>query len=100
LYNVYPENEMNQGFADLTLVPLLIRYPAIKYSYLIEFKYIKSPANEPANPQKIQELKEEAETQLTRYSLDEKFQKAIGQTTLKKLILIFSGNRLVYQGEV
>jgi hypothetical protein len=99
LYNVYPEKEMGQGFCDLALVPLLIQYPAIKYSYLIEFKYIKPPGNKPDNPQVIEKLKTEAESQLDRYSPDEKFQKAIGHTMLKKLVLIFCGNRLVYQGE-
>ncbi|MCU0286627.1 MAG: hypothetical protein MUF15_09525 [Acidobacteria bacterium] len=44
-------------------------------------------------------MKEAAEKQLSQYCRDEKFQKAIGQTTLKKLILIFSGNRMVYHGE-
>ncbi len=100
LYNVYPETEMNQGFADLAMVPMMLQYPAIKFSYLVELKYIKPSENEPADPRKIQELKEEAETQLNQYSLDEKFQKAIGGTTLKKLVLIFCGNRMVYHDEV
>ena len=99
LYNVYSENEMNQGFADLTLIPLLIQYPAIKYSYLIEFKYIKPSEHEAEDSEKILELKETAENQLRHYALDEKFQKAIVQTTLKKLVLIFCGNRLIYRGE-
>jgi hypothetical protein len=93
LYNVYPEKELNQGFA----------YPGIKYSYLVEFKYIKpSPfEDEKDNSQEmIEKLRIEAEVQLNRYSADEKFKKAIGTTTLEKLVLIFSGNRLVYRGEV
>jgi hypothetical protein len=101
LYNVYPEKELNQGFADLVLVPLSIQYPGIKYSYLVEFKYIKPSEDEKDNAQEvIKKLRNEAESQLNRYSADEKFKKAIGHTTLKKLVLIFSGHRLVYQGEV
>ncbi len=99
LYNVYPEKEMGQGFCDLVLEPLLIQYPTIKYSYLIEFKYIKPSGNKPKSPQVIKKLKKEAETQLDRYSRDEKFQKVIGSTVLKKLVLIFCGHRLVYKGE-
>ena len=99
LYNVYPETELNQGFADLALVPMLLQYPAIKYSYLVELKYIKPSGDEPVDPQKIEALKKEAETQLSSYGRDEKFQKAIGPTTLKKLILIFCGNRMVYHDE-
>jgi hypothetical protein len=101
LYNVYPEKELNQGFADLVLVPLLVQYPGIKYSYLVEFKYIKPSEDEKDNsPDVVEKLRVEAEAQLNRYSADEKFKKAIGSTTLKKLVLIFSGNRLVYRGEV
>jgi hypothetical protein len=44
-------------------------------------------------------LKEEAESQLNRYSLDEKFQKAIGGTPSKKLVLIFCRNRRIYHDE-
>jgi hypothetical protein len=100
LYIVYSEKELNQGFADLALVPLLIQYPTIKYSYLIEFKYIKPSESKTENPQLLEKLKAEAESQLERYSPDEKFKKAIGQTTLKKLVLIFRGHRLVYSSEV
>ncbi len=100
LYIVYSEKELNQGFSDLVIVPMLLQYPAIRYSYLIEFKFIKPSEAEPKIPrEKIQQLKEEAEKQLNRYSLDEKFQKTIGQTTLKKLVLIFCGNRMVYHDE-
>jgi hypothetical protein len=38
----------------------------------------------------------EAESQLKQYALDEKFKKAIGPTTLIKLVLIFSGAELKY----
>ncbi|MDQ1354495.1 MAG: hypothetical protein QG657_4804 [Acidobacteriota bacterium] len=100
LYIVYPEKELNQGFADLALMPMLIRFPGIKYSYLVELKFIKPSGNEPPDPVKLQELQKEAEAQLNRYSRDEKFQKSIGGTTLKKLVLIFSGNRMVYHNEI
>jgi hypothetical protein len=99
LYIVYTEKELNQGFADLALVPMLLQFPAIKYSYLLELKYIKPSGDEPVDAQKIEALKKEAEIQLSRYGRDEKFQKAIGPTTLKKLILIFCGNRMVYHDE-
>jgi hypothetical protein len=100
LYNVYSEREMGQGFCDLVLVPLLIQYPTIKYSYLLELKYIKPPGNKPGKAQLIKKLKKEAESQLERYSRDEKFQKAIGHTTLKKVVLIFCGSRLENHSEI
>jgi hypothetical protein len=100
LYNVYSEREMGQGFCDLTPVPLLVQYASIKYSYLLEFKYIKLTGNKPGNPQSIKKLKKEAISQRDQYCPDEKFQKAIGHTILKKLVLIFCGNRLEDQSEV
>ena len=100
LYNVYSEKELNQGFSDLVMIPMIIQYPAIKYSYLVELKYIKPADFEKENgTEKIEALRLEAERQLNRYSVDEKFKKSLGHTILKKLILIFSGNRMVYHGE-
>lgn len=100
LYIVYSEKELNQGFADLVMMPMLTQFPGILYSYLIEFKYIK-PADykKEGNKEKIESLRIEAETQLNKYSKDERFIKSIGQTTLKKLVIIFCGNRMVYRGE-
>ena len=101
LYLVYSEKELKKGFPDLALEPFLAQYPQLKYSYLIEIKYIKPQGKKKAlPPEKIKKVQEEAEDQLKRYSLDEKFLKAIGQTTLKKLVLIFCGNRLVYHDEI
>jgi len=101
LYNVYTEKELNHGFCDLVLEPLLANHPGIKYSYLIELKYIRPDDFEKEDrEERIQALRLEAETQLAQYSLDEKFRKSIGQTTLKKLVLIFSGNRMVHHSEI
>ena len=83
------------------LEPFLAQYPGLKYSYLIEIKYIKPQGKKKElTPENLNKIKEEAENQLNKYSLDEKFRKTIGQTTLKKLALIFSGNRMVYHSEI
>jgi len=106
LYFVHSEKETNKGFADLVLEPFLLHYPAIKYAYLVEIKYLNAASGKakktlpPGLEDRIKKLREEAESQLKRYSLDEKFQKTIGQTTLIKLVLVFCGHRLVYKGEV
>ncbi len=100
LYLVYSEKELKKGYADLVLEPFLAQYPQLKYSYLIEIKYIKPQGKKnELTPGKIEKIKEEAEYQLNKYSRDEKFQKVIGTTTLKKLVLIFCGNRLVSKDE-
>jgi hypothetical protein len=101
LYLVYSEKELEKGYADLVLEPFLAQYPQLKYSYLIEIKYIKPrEKKKESTSETIKKIKEEAESQLHTYCRDEKFQKVIGTTTLKKLVLIFSGHRLVYKGEV
>ncbi len=101
LYLVYSEKELEKGYSDLVLEPFLAQYPQLKYSYLLEIKYIKPKGTKKAlSPENIKKVREEAEGQLKRYSLDEKFQKAIGETTLKKVVLIFNGTRLVYHGEI
>ena len=100
LYLVYSEKELKKGYADLVLEPFLAQYPQLKYSYIIEIKYIKSQnKNKVLTPKKIQELKNEAEVQLNQYCLDDKFKKAVGPTALKKLILIFCGTQMVYHNE-
>ncbi len=101
LYNIYSEKEMKQGFCDLFLVPTLAQNPNIKYSYLIELKYIKPSEYEKEDAAgKVKILHAQAAKQLNRYSQDDKVLETIGPTTLKKLILIFSGNRLVHHSEI
>ena len=101
LYLVYSERELKKGFADLVLEPFLAQYPALKYAYLVEIKYIKPQGKKKdLTPEEIEKIKAEAEGQLDTYSRDEKFRKSINQTTLKKLVLIFSGYRMLYHGEI
>ncbi len=101
LYLVYSEKELKKGYADLVLEPFMAQYPGLKYSYLIEIKYIKPrDKKKELTPVQIKTIKEEAGKQLNKYSLDEKLQKSIGQTTLKKLVLIFSGYRMVHHSEI
>lgn len=98
LYIIHSERELNKGYADLVLEPFIAKYVGIKYSYLIEIKYIKSTDSK--DKKKVEQLKAEARNQLQQYSLDEKFRKSIEKTTLIRLILVFSGHRLIYIGEV
>jgi len=98
LYIIHTEKELNKGYADIVMEPFLARYEGIKYSYMLEIKYIK--AGYKPRDAKIQQLKEEAEEQLKNYSIDEKFRKNIEKTTLIKLVLIFSGHESMYIGAV
>jgi hypothetical protein len=100
LYIIHSEKEMNKGFADIVMEPFLARYPEVKYSYVIEIKYIKSSKGQKPDPAAIEKLKTEAEEQLKKYSADEKFKKNLEKTTLIKLVLIFSGHQLAVMNKV
>jgi hypothetical protein len=100
LYIIHPEKELNKGYADIFMEPFLARYEGIKYSYVLEIKYIKlKEGKKPGNAKKLR-LKEEAEEQLKKYTGDEKFRKSIERTKLTKLVLIFSGHELLDINEV
>lgn len=92
-YLIYSEKELNKGYTDLIMEPFEL-YEGIKYSYIIEIKYIESAAGK--KKEKVDKLKREAEEQLKKYSLDEKFKKVISKTTLVKIVLIFAGYELIY----
>jgi hypothetical protein len=98
LYIIHSEKELNKGYADLVLEPFLARYEGVKYTYILEIKYIKlgaSPVDE-----KLRQLKSDAEEQLKNYSIDEKYKKIIEKTNLIKIILIFSGHQLIDMGKI
>lgn len=98
LYIIHVEKELNKGYADIIMEPFLPRYEGIRYSYLLEIKYVKAGVK--PEDTKIQKLKAEAEKQLTSYSLDKKLKKTLEKTTLIKIVLVFSGHEAVYIGEV
>ncbi|MCP4219223.1 MAG: AAA family ATPase, partial [bacterium] len=98
LYIVHSEKEMNMGFSDLVMEPFLALYKTIKYSYLLEIKYLKAGAK--PEDDAVKRLAAEAREQLADYGMDKKFRKTIGNTTLIKLVLVFSGHKVMYMGEV
>jgi hypothetical protein len=98
LYIVCSEREFNKGYADLVMEPFTAKYETIKYAYLIEIKYMKSADGK--SKKKVDQLKSEAGEQLKQYEMDEKLRKSIEKTTLIKLVLVFSGHKLAYIGEV
>ncbi len=105
----------NKGYADLLMEPFLAKYEDIKYSYIIELKYIKrsetksqkekkpkdiSGEGKTSLDKKIQKLVKEAEAQLQQYSADEKLSQTLAKTTLIKLVLVFHGHEVVYINNV
>jgi len=98
LFIIHTEKEMNKGYADIVMEPFLARYEGIKYSYMLEVKYIKAGAR--PLEEKVKQLKTEAEKQLRNYSNDEKSRKNMEKTALVKIVLIFSGHKLIDISEV
>lgn len=98
LYIIHTEREFNKGYIDIFMEPFRDRYEGIKFSYILEIKYMKTGA--PPEGVKIQKLKEEAGEQLNRYSIDERFKQVVEKTRLIKLVLIFSGHECLYAGEI
>ena len=84
---IWPEFEAGRGFSDLYLMPNLANYPDMKYSYLIELKFLKRDDT----TTKVDSLIEEAETQLRKYASDEKVLASTGNTRLRLLAAVYKG---------
>jgi hypothetical protein len=99
LFIIHTEKELNKGYADIVMEPFLAVYEGIKYSYILEIKYIKPEGRRKKPvPGVIEKLKKEAQEQLNTYSIDEKFKKIMDKTQVIKLVLIFYGSDLVWIG--
>ena len=90
LYLTAPEVELNHGYCDLFLMPDLVRYPAIRHSYIIELKVLKtSDTDERASRQWA-----EATDQLHTYAQGRKVQLMTAGTTLHLIVLQMRGTEL------
>jgi hypothetical protein len=79
----------------VVLEPFTARYREMKYAYILELKYLKKDEKK-----KLSSTIKKAETQLKKYTLDNKFRKAFENITLIKLVLVFSGTEMEYIGQV
>jgi hypothetical protein len=92
-YITQSEAEMNKGYSDIYLEPFLAKYPDLPYSYLIELKYIsKKEYSEDKHQKKIKDAQEE----LDRYAQSDRIKNSVGNTQLKKIILVYKAWELVY----
>ncbi len=82
------EAEFGKGFADLYIEPFWAKYADVKYSYLIELKYLtRSEFTEDLMKAKLVEAK----TQLQQYASDARIIKRSRHSQLVKVALLFSG---------
>ena len=96
LYLTAPEVELNHGYCDLFLMPDLVRYPAIRHSYIIELKVLKtSDSDERACRQWA-----EAADQVHGYAQGPKVRLMTAGTDLHCIVLQMRGTELYRLEEV
>jgi len=81
------ELELNKGFADIALEPLVAQYPELRHGFLIELKYIKR--GDDAGGERERAVVEEAEHQLRRYLGDERLARAYPTVAFTGLVVVF-----------
>lgn len=86
-YRPISEADTQAGYADIFLCPLLEIYPDMKHSYIIELKYAKYKDPET----RVEELRREAIAQAIRYADTDSVKKAVGTTTLHKIVVVYKG---------
>ncbi|ETR68900.1 MAG: hypothetical protein OMM_04282 [Candidatus Magnetoglobus multicellularis str. Araruama] len=92
-YITQSESEINKGYSDIYMEPFLSKYPDLKYSYLIELKYLtRSEYCE----DKLQEKIKDAQEQLDQYAASDRVKCSIGSTQLIRIILVYKGWELDY----
>jgi len=96
-YITQSETEMNKGYSDIYMVPFLSKFPDLEYSYLIELKYIsRSEYSENILQEKIKK----AQDQLDKYAESDRVRNSIGNTQLKRIVLVYKGWELDYCEEM
>lgn len=84
-YIIWPERELNKGYCDLWLSPNLVNHPGMKYSYVVELKYLKHDATEAEVAAKLEEARE----QLRQYAGEGKLKAQAGPTEIRYIAVIY-----------
>jgi len=92
-YITQSEAELNKGYSDIYMKPFLSKFPDLEFSYLIELKYISR--NE-YTEDILQEKIKKAQEQLDQYAASDRVKNTIGNTQLKRIILVYKGWELDY----
>ena len=88
------EPELNKGFADLCLEPLVAQFPDLRHGYLIEIKYLKRSAA--AGERDVRAAVRAATTQLQRYVADERLARQYPLVRFLGVVIVFHGWEMVY----
>ncbi|MEG1660633.1 MAG: PD-(D/E)XK nuclease domain-containing protein, partial [Bacteroides sp.] len=95
-YELYPEYELNKGFADFFFKPNRAVPIAPPYTYLLEVKYGKAGATDA----EVRTLAQEARTQLLKYANDESVKEAREKGKLKLITVVWRSWELVLLEEL
>ena len=90
---VRTELELNKGFADISLEPLVVQFPELRYGYLIELKYLKR--SDDTGEANAQAVVQNAEAQLRRYLADERLGRQYPSVRFRGLVVVFHGWEMV-----
>ena len=94
------EAELGDGYADISLEPLLARFPHLRHGYLIELKYLKrsvrSQHGGPAGEAGLAAAVSEATAQLDRYLADERLARQFPGVRFTGLAVVFHGWELAH----
>jgi len=82
------------GHADISLEPLLARFPHLRTGYLIELKYLAR--SEPAEESGVAAAVSDATAQLRRYLADERLARQFPGVRFVGLAVVFHGWDLAY----
>jgi len=88
------EAELGKGHADISLEPLLARFPHLRVGYLIELKYLKR--SEPADETAVAAAAGAATAQLQRYLAEERLARQFPGVRFTGLAVVFHGWELAY----
>ncbi len=88
------EAELGKGHADISLEPLVARYPHLRRGYLIELKCLSR--NESVETGRVAAAAGEATAQLQRYLADERLARQFPAVRYTGLAVVFHGWEMVF----
>ncbi len=86
-YRPISEQDTQAGYVDIFLCPMLEIYSDMTHSYIVELKYAKYKDPET----RVEELRQEAIAQANRYADTDTVKRAIGNTRLHKIVVVYKG---------
>ena len=89
----HTEVELNKGYADIVLQPLIARHPSLRHGYVMEIKYLK---RDDADAARSTAALDAATEQLRGYLADDRLAKQYPSVQFTGLALVFRGWELVH----